>query len=95
MESIKRLVIPRVRAHHEGQNVESTQTDHLERTVRQHNVTWHIRELPNGWRASPAALELAQKLGITLKENETIVREHKRGSRLLGEVAAHHLITRP
>lgn len=64
------------------------------REVRLHGVVWHIRQLPSGWRASPNAEELAQQAGITLKDGETFVRPHKRGSKALGEVVTHHLVKR-
>jgi len=96
MESIERLVIPRanVRKGEQIQTIHNIQENRPSRNVRQHGVVWHIRELPEGWHASPNALELAKKLGVTLRPNETIVKEHRRGSRLLGEVTAHHLIQR-
>lgn len=96
MDSIGRLVIPRVRIN-ETQPEPSTNEVHEDRptrSVREHGVVWHVRELPDGWQASPDALARAKELGITLKPGETVVREHRRGSRLVGEVTAHHLIER-
>lgn len=96
MESIAKLVIPRTRFHNEHtQTTHATQEDKPKRSVREHGVVWHVRELPEGWHASPSALELAQQLGVKLEANETIVKEHKRGSRLLGEVTTHQFIERP
>lgn len=99
-ELIAKLVIPRVkyRAEEESQDEDnesdSEETEQTRRTVRHHGVTWHIRKLPEGWNPSPAALQLAKDINVTLLPGETIVREHTRGSRLLGEVVGHKLINR-
>jgi hypothetical protein len=86
LESIERLVIPRV---FRKKSSVSGSSDQPIRTLRRHGVTWHVRKLPEGWRASPRAHELARELGVTLGEHETIVKEHKRGSKELGEVTSH------
>lgn len=90
LESIERLVVPRIKRY-----AESTATDQAAYSVRRHNVVWHIRKLPEGWNPSPAAFELAKKLGVTLEKNETIVKEHKRGTRVLGQITAHRFASRP
>jgi hypothetical protein len=93
-ETMTRLVIPRVQLT-KGELASATEAEVTEDAyskVKRHGVTWHRRVLPEGWHASPKALELAAKLGVTLKDNETLVKEHERGSRLLGEVTAHHLV---
>jgi len=68
--------------------------NHGNREVRLHGVVWHIRQLPAGWKASPGAEELAAQAGITLREGETFVRPHSRGSKNLGEVAVHRFVSR-
>lgn len=93
LEPIRRLIIPRI--YIAAQRNAGPQSEQPSRTIRRHEVTWHVRHLPDGWRASPSAIELAESLGVKLNENETIVREHKRGSLLLGEVTAHQFIVRP
>ncbi len=99
-ELISKLLIPRVRYNPEEQNQDNgespddSEAERSHRTVRRHDVTWHIRKLPEGWNASPAALQLAREINVTLEPNETIVKDHKRGSRLLGEVVGHKLINR-
>jgi hypothetical protein len=37
------------------------------------DVIRHVRNLPNGWKASPEKIEEAVNLGINLLENQTIV----------------------
>ncbi len=99
-EMIAKLLIPRVRyraedeAQNEDEESENNETEQARRTVRYHGVTWHIRKLPEGWSPSPAALQLAKDINVTLLPGETIVKEHTRGSRLLGEVVGHKLINR-
>lgn len=97
MDTMGRLVIPRVR-NHQAQPTPTAQElieDRPKKSVRAHGVTWHIRELPEGWHASPSAQELAASLGIRLGPHETIVKSHRRGSEALGEVTAHMLVGRP
>jgi hypothetical protein len=101
LESIARLVVPRVKWYDEkvipdaADSPMETAEEESVRSVRRHNVTWHIRQLPEGWRPSPAALELAEKMGVTLGQNETIVKEHKRGVLELGQITSHQFIRRP
>lgn len=97
----ERLVVPRVRYSKEpvgpsdDHSSEGSETDQPGRTLRLHGVTWHTRKLPEGWSPSPAALELAEKMGIKLEPGKTFVKEHKRGSAALGEVTIHKLVKRP
>ena len=99
-ELISKLLIPRARyrADEESDSNNKDDDDHLiepqARELRLHSVVMHRRKLPEGWSPSPEALEIANQLGIRLLPGETIVREHKRGSELLGEIAAHKLINR-
>lgn len=97
MDAIEELLVPRARRHIVGESNEPDEsTDVTSRKgVKLHDVTWHRRQLPEGWNPSPAALKLAQELDITLNPGETVVKEHKRGSRLLGEVVGHKLTKRP
>ena len=93
LESIEQLVIPRLRALSSKEGGEQfTRKNNQERSVRWHNVIWHIRTLPPGWFASPAAQERAGEMGVTLKPGETIVKAHNRGSKALGEVVGHQLV---
>gem|GEM_PF-4896789 len=50
------------------------------RTVREHDVTWFVRKLREGWHPSPDAIANAARVGIVLDRNETFVRAHKRGA---------------
>lgn len=96
LAAFMQLVVPRIRYITEGEDTNDTDDDQDREPgyhVRRHDVVWHIRQLPEGWSASPDAIELAKSLGVQLKEGETVVREHKRGSRLLGEVGAHQIVT--
>jgi hypothetical protein len=94
VESIEHLVIPRLRALSSKEEQQTTDTDEQKgRSVRWHGVVWHIRTLPLGWFASPAAQERAEELGVTLAAGETIVKAHNRGSKALGEVVGHQLVT--
>lgn len=87
---VRKLLIPRIRALREDR----TDDAGPRREVRLHGVVWHIRHLPKGWHASPEALELAQEAHIKLGDGETFVRAHQRGSKELGEVVTHTLVTR-
>jgi len=42
------------------------------------DVIRHVRNLPNGWKASPEKIEEAVNLGINLLENQTIVDPYKK-----------------
>lgn len=96
LKSIERLVIPRLRALSAKAEQQAIDTEEEKgRSVRWHGVVWHIRTLPSGWFASPAAQERAEKLGVTLAPGETIVKAHNRGSKALGEVVGHQLVTLP
>jgi hypothetical protein len=90
LDSINRLIIPRLR----NQSEQSDKGDMPIHTVRRHDVTWHVRKLPKGWKASQAGIDLAKQLGVRIEEGETIVKDHKRGSELLGEVVGYRLIKR-
>lgn len=62
------------------------------RAKRRHDVTDFIRPLPKGHRPSALARKRAfEAFGIELADNETYVREHKRGKG--EEITAHHVKT--
>ncbi len=89
-----KLVVPRLVTERSQEAERDDQEDEApRRSVRKHDVVWHIRRLPEGWKASPRAYALAQDLGITLDANETIVKEHSRGNEKLGRVAIHSIVT--
>lgn len=90
---VTEILLARLRYQRTEREAEATET-HSTREVRLHGVVWHIRQLPKGWKASPGAEELATQAGMTLREGETFVRPHKRGTKKLGEVVAHHLVKR-
>jgi hypothetical protein len=96
LEAIERLLIPRISANQPHGNTQqpAPEPDQPKRSVRYHGVTWFRRPLPAGWHASPDAHKLAEKVGVTLEPGETFVKAHHRGSKALGEVAGHQLITR-
>lgn len=76
-DPVTQLLIPRVRRLNQPQ---STVSD-VVREVRAHDVTWYVRLLRNGWRASPDAIARAKELNVILAENETFVKAHTRGTR--------------
>ncbi|MDE6724393.1 MAG: hypothetical protein K2J79_02210 [Ruminiclostridium sp.] len=43
------------------------------------NVKQHIRNLPNGRKASPEKIALAEELGIDLGESQTWIEEYQKG----------------
>lgn len=88
---LARLPSPRS-TEEEGEKEESENQGYRE--VRLHGVIWHIRRLPQGWKASPDAEALAIQAGITLRDGETFVRPHSRGSKKLGEVVVHRIVKR-
>ncbi len=96
-DAMRRLVLPRLHVLHEhiqgAQQVELEPIDHA-RSIREHDVTWHIRKLQPGWSASPEAVQLAKEKGVILADDETFVRDHKRGNTELGKIVGHHLIER-
>lgn len=74
-DPVLQLLVPRMKRVYHGE-----ESDEVSRTtVREHDVVWFTRKLPEGWRASPEAIALAEKHNITLEPNETFVRKHKRG----------------
>ncbi len=83
-DPIRDLLIPRIRYMRNNQG--AAEGDDVVREVREHDVVWHIRRLPDGWHASPEAVAQAKGLGLELESNETFVRAHHRGSgeRVLG-----------
>lgn len=90
LDTVNRLVSPRVHILFDGEP-EST-PEEPRRSVCFHGVTWHTRELPEGWHASPEAIARAKAAGIILAPNETFVKDHHRGSKKLGEVVSHRFI---
>lgn len=77
-DPVQQLLIPRVRL--VGKMPKEAGQD-ISRSVREHDVTWFVRLLPDGFRASPDAVTEAARHGIILEENETFVKTHKRGNR--------------
>jgi len=86
IDIVKKLLIPRAKPVTPESETESLNV----REVRLHGVVWHIRRLPEGWHASPEALQLASEAHISLADGETFVRSHSRGSKALGEVVLHN-----
>jgi hypothetical protein len=63
------------------QEVEEGERETEKRAKRKHGVTEHIRRLPPGRKASPAARQSAyENFGIELAEGETFVKRHERGT---------------
>ncbi|MFZ2125997.1 MAG: hypothetical protein WAV04_00600 [Candidatus Microsaccharimonas sp.] len=92
VDIVRQMLIRRIKT---AKEIPSTdESSDAIREVRLHGVVWHIRQLPNGWSASPDAQTLAYQAGIVLQPGETFVRPHKRGSKRLGEVVGHQLISR-
>lgn len=92
VEVLSRLVVPRqIIVPSEDKRNEGDSTP---RIIKLHDVVWHRRKLPTGWHPSPTAEKLAAEAGITLEEGETFVRDHRRGSKELGEVVGRRLIKR-
>jgi hypothetical protein len=87
-DPVLRLLVPRIRRLTEPE----PPTVEKPRTVREHDVVWFVRPLPQGWKASPEAIENARRVGVTLEPNETFVRAHKRG--LGHSVAGYHAVRR-
>lgn len=101
LESIERLVMPRIKLYAAEVAGDTPDTiaaaeaqDKPTRSLRLHHVTWHVRDLPEGWHATPTALEYAEKMGVKLEKNQTIVQAHRRGSEALGQVVAYQFIDR-
>ena len=63
------------------------ESDIHHRLRRAHGVRAHLRRLPDGWKASPNAKEIAEAFGVTLPEGYTFVRPHVRGGRGEQEVS--------
>lgn len=79
----------------QAQEVQDTPSSAASTSSRKHHVTEAFRRtLPEGYRASAHARALAEKLGISLAENETLVKKHDRGNPALGEVI-HRARKRP
>lgn len=95
LDVFRKLVIPRISST-QSQDItqEKINKDITGPSIRYHGVVWHRRRLPSGWSASPHAIELALAMGITLNDGETIVKEHHRGSKKIGEVVGHELLDR-
>lgn len=74
-----KIYLPRLRAARGEVVIEPENSDHRQVTIRAHEVVWHLRRLPGGYRPSMEATTLAVEHGITLAENETFVRSHIRG----------------
>ncbi len=87
MDAFSRLVIPRIRLLcDDAERVRRRSEDNQpSKSIRYQGVVWHRRRLPEGWWASPAAREMAETIGITLKDNETFVRDHHRGTKKIAK----------
>lgn len=80
----KTLLLPRVKPMVQEPEIIPSQTDtenseKPQQFVDRHKVTWFVRRLPQGYHASETAKQYAQEHGVSLRDNETIVREHYRG----------------
>ena len=53
-----------------------------------HAVRGHLRRLPEGWKAHPGTLRLAEGFGVVVPEGFTFVRPHIRGGREKGRAEA-------
>ena len=72
------LLFPRVK-YDATEVVDTNESVEQKRFIDQHHVTWFVRRLPIGYNATERAIEYANEHGVTLREGETIVREHFRG----------------
>lgn len=86
------LVAPRIKYLETTSATERQTVENPLRTIREHDVVWHVRILPDGWSASPEALENAARNGVKLAANETFVRSHKRGKE--NPVLGHKVVKR-
>lgn len=75
----KRLVLPRIRPLDPEPPDQEETNNEKRRFIDRHHVTWFVRRLPAGYQASEKAIEYAKEHNVTLKDDETIVREHWRG----------------
>lgn len=89
-DPIQQLLIPRMRFLQRPLTIAGS--DDISRVVREHDVTWYVRPLPEGWHPSPEAVERAAIRGIELGDNETFVKAHKRG--VGNPVAGYHAVRR-
>ncbi|XOU94145.1 MAG: hypothetical protein ACNFW9_04845 [Candidatus Kerfeldbacteria bacterium] len=103
LSSISDLVVPRIRSLDNMSRINDMLSREVEEGVqeterrmsikRRHEVTEHIRRLPEGHKASPAARLLAfEEFGIELQEGETFVVKHKRGKG--DKITSHRALTR-
>lgn len=88
---IGKLIVPRIRRLLASPSVHQTNGT---RSIRIHDVVWHIRKLPEGWEHTNKAQEFAELHGISLAPGETFVREHQRGSEENGHGPKVHLLVR-
>lgn len=77
----KFLVIPRLKPEEPESKTKDLEEEGSRRFVDRHHVTWFTRRLPKNYHASDRAKEYAKAHGVTLKPEETIVREHYRGKK--------------
>lgn len=89
---LRRLVLARTRVIRENldevekelanPSADLAESDEKKRKIAKHDVEWHIRQLPAGYKASPEQRELCLKrTGIVLAETgETYVKKHTRGT---------------
>lgn len=76
----KTLMLPRIKYIDQEPSTQIDDVDKERRFVDRHKVTWFTRRLPLNYHATQRAIDYAQENGVSLKDNETIVREHYRGS---------------
>ncbi len=96
------MIVPRLRyiedtvrsANELDQELEEASNETRRRLKHEHEVGWFVRPLPEGRHPSPRSCELALEHGITLAENETFVRAHKRGKGLPPMPDMHRAIYR-
>ena len=76
----KTLMLPRIKYIDQKPSTQIDDEDKERRFVDRHKVTWFTRRLPINYHATQRAIDYAQENGVSLKDNETIVREHYRGN---------------
>lgn len=91
--NIKDLLVPRLKMLHTSASaIEADLQEEIatsRKQIREHEVIWHIRQLPRGHKASEDALIEARKRGIELEEGETFVKTHTRGNPEVGKIEGY------
>ena len=78
--SFTRFILPRIKTPEPEISEEHETTQENKRFIDRHHVVWFVRNLPLGYHATEKALDYALEHNVFLKEGETIVREHFRGT---------------